>query len=114
MGEKEQQKLMIPAQTSDRADYIQGIGKKEVSIIVISLLIGVVLVLFGLFTGGNLLAWTFAAFFEIAVTIIVVRRDAINESVVDKIRIIKIYQKSQKKYQYKQYDIYNLDAEQEG
>lgn len=108
MAEYEQQKLMIPAQTSDRDDYIQGIGKKEVMIIAIALIAAIILIMYGVLIGGNLPVWAFAAFFLLAVTVIVVRRDSINESVIDKIQLVIAYQKSQKKYQYQQYDFYNL------
>lgn len=108
MTVKEQQKLMIPAQTSDKDDYIQGIGKKEVMMIGIALMVAIFLILYGVITNRNLPVWVFSAFFLVAVTVIVVRRDSINESVIDKVRLMVTYQKSQKCYQYQQYDFYEL------
>lgn len=102
--EKESDKLTIPAQTSDRKDYIQGIGAKEVTIIVIALFAGIIFTGIALFSGGNVVGTLFFVIFAVAVTILLVRRDTINESVIDKIRIAIAYGKSQKKFYYKYYD----------
>lgn len=52
--------------------------------------------------------WMFAAVFVVAFTVISVRRDRINESLIDKIRFMVQYQKSQKIYFYHKYDVFQL------
>ena len=51
----------------------------------------------------------FVTVFGVALTVIVVRRDNINESMIDKIRFMIQYQKSQKIYLYKKYDFLQLE-----
>lgn len=97
-------KLMIPAQTSDRPDYIQGIGKKEACVIAGAVLAAILLIVLALAAGGSVPICTFAAFFMIAATVIIIRRDKINESVIDKVRIMIAYRKMQKRYLYEHYD----------
>lgn len=103
MEEKERE-LKIPTQTSDRNDYIQGVGAKELTEILISLIIAVVLTCVFYFVFGNLLIALFVGFFALASTIIAVKRDAINESMIDKLRLIMHYAKMQKKYEYEYRD----------
>lgn len=100
--------LKIPENTSDRNDYVQGIGKKELVIILSSFGIAIAMLIFALTTGGNMALWMFAAVFVVAFTVISVRRDRINESLIDKIRFMVQYQKSQKIYFYHKYDVFQL------
>lgn len=106
--------LKVPENTSDRNDYVQGIGKKELVIILSSFGIAVTMLIFALTTGGNMALWMFAAVFVVAFTVISVRRDRINESLIDKIRFMVQYQKSQKIYFYRKYDVFQLEEPGKG
>lgn len=107
-SENEKKKLMIPSPTSDRDDYIQGIGKKEVGIIVAAIIIGIFVIAIGAIS-GNVVVFTFIAFFSIAVVIMVVRRDAINETIIDKVKNLIRYGKSQKIYMYEYHEVWKAD-----
>lgn len=103
-----QKKLSIPANASDRNDFIQGIGKKEASIIGIAILVAVVMISIAFLTGTNTMLWLFIAIFEVVVVVLAIKRDITNESLVDKIKFIIRYQKSQKKYEYKKADFLRI------
>lgn len=104
----ENNKLMIPAQTSDRKDYVSGIGKKEVAVIGGSLVLSIMMVLISFALGLSVAVAMFIAFFIVASTICVIRRDAINESLIDKIGLIICYRKEQKQFLYVHYAFYEL------
>ncbi len=105
---EENNKLMIPAQTSDRKDYVSGIGKKEVAVIIGSLVVSIAIVLITFMAGASVAVAMFIAFFTVASTICVIRRDAINESLIDKIGLIIRYSKAQKQFLYVHYAFYEL------
>lgn len=103
--------LHIPAQSSDRNDYIQGIGPKEVAIILAALLASAILAVFICVFTGNIPMGLFTGFFMIGSTIIAVKRDSINESMIDKVNIIIEYSKSQKRYEYRYDDVFETEKE---
>lgn len=106
--EKEDRKkpLEIPTNASDRNDYIQGIGKKEVLIIGIALVIGIMIAIFGYLTTENPMISMGTAIFILVMGIALVIRDQNNESFVDKMRFMLRYYKMQKQYFYSQYPLY--------
>lgn len=104
--DKNEYELKIPENTSDRDDYIQGIGLKEVIIIVIALIIDIVLVACVYLSSGNIIAGLCTAAFLLGIVIITVKRDLINENLIDKIRILCAYIRLQKVLQYRQYDLW--------
>ncbi len=106
-------RLKIPENTSDRNDYIQGIGKKELAAVVCVLGISLGILLPALLSGANAVLWTFAAVFMTASSVIIVKRDKTNESLVDKIKFMARYQKSQKRYLYEQKDFLMLQTGKE-
>ena len=112
MNKVENVTLKVPENTSDRNDYVQGIGKKELAAIVCSLGIAIAVLIFALIAGANMVIWMFVVVFGIAFTVVAVRRDNTNESMIDKIRFMIQYQKSQKRYIYKKYNF--LQPEQPG
>lgn len=106
--EKEDRKkpLEIPTNASDRNDYIQGIGKKEVLIIGIALVIGIMIAIFGYLTTENPMISMGTAIFILVIVIAFVIRDQNNESFVDKMRFMLRYYKMQKQYFYSQSPLY--------
>lgn len=105
--------LKIPAPVSDRADVIQGIGNKEISIILATLAVLIIMVIVGSNITGNVPACMFTAMFVLALTVVTVKRDATNENLIDHARNVIHYLKMQKAYEYRHYDIYNAHAAEE-
>lgn len=103
--------LHIPEQSSDRNDYIQGIGPKEVAIILAALLVSTVVTIFVCVFTNNIPMGLFIGFFMIGSTIIAVKRDAINESMIDKVHLMNEYSKSQKRYEYRYEDVFETEKE---
>lgn len=105
--------LKIPAPVSDRDDFIQGIGTKEVSIIIAAFF--AVLILAFIISGitGNLIAAVCTAAFFLGLTVITVKRDSINENLIDQVRILYRYWKTQKVFVYKHYDFFSSEGSED-
>ena len=102
-GKKE---LYIPLNVVESQDVISGIAGKEIGYIGGALMAGVILaVLIFSFSGSMVLAVLIGGTI-VALTVMLVRRDKFNESMLDKFRFIKIYLKAQKKYEYQYHNIY--------
>ena len=101
--------LKIPENASDREDYIQGIGAKELYIIGVAFLLIVILVIILYVVTQSLPGAIFAGIFLIAFVIMLVKRDSINENMIDKLRILFRYLKMQKRYEYVQFDVFGGD-----
>ena len=103
MNKKE---LYIPVNVPERNDFFEGFGGRELVITAISLVIGAIgAVLIYLNFNSLLFAFLFLGT-VVAVTILLVKRDRIDESFVDKINFVNIYNKQQKRYEYQYYDFY--------
>lgn len=111
MTQNEKKKeLYIPLNVIESQDLISGIGRKEVSYIGAALLIGVILAVIIFSSSGNMVAAVMTAGILVSITVLMVRRDQFNESMVDKLRFIKIYMESQKRYEYRYFNIYGGDV----
>lgn len=106
MEGKERNGLKIPAPVSDREDYVQGIGKKELYIIMMILFLAILFVAASFLLTGNFILPLMISFFLMGVTVIAVKRDASNESLIDQIRFCLRYLKMQKLYEYEQFDFF--------
>lgn len=107
-------KLYIPVNVPDSDDYISGIASFELAIIGLSMVVA--LVVGGLiftYTGNSVQAVAGAACI-ISVTLLTVRRDVTNENLIKKINVVLLYTKSQRQYQYRYYNIYEIDDENNG
>lgn len=105
MNERKKE-LYIPLNVVESQDLISGIGGKEIGYIVGALVAGVVLaIMIFSFTGSMVLAVLIGGTL-VALTVMLVRRDKFNESMVDKFRFVKIYLQSQKRYEYRYHNIY--------
>lgn len=105
--------LIIPENVSDRDDYIRGIGKKEAALIAASFVLSMIVVMVLLSVTHDITSALFAALIIISFSIVVVMRDNTNESFIDKVRYLIRYQKMQKKYHYRYYDIFSAYKEDE-
>lgn len=109
--EGHKKELYIPLNVVESQDLINGIGGKEIGYIGGALAAGVVMaVLLFSFTGSMVMA-VLAGGGIVSLTVIMVRRDRFNESMVDKIRFVWIYTKVQKKYEYHYHNIYGGDID---
>lgn len=105
MNEKKKE-LYIPLNVIESQDLISGIGGKEVGYIGGALLAGVILAVMIFMLSGSMVLAVLVGGTLVAVTVMLVRRDRFNESMIDKFRFLKIYLKAQKKYEYQYYNIY--------
>lgn len=98
--------LYIPVNVVERNDIVSGFGKTELMITVISFLIAVCIGIWIIVSSEKIATAIFLGAMLIAVTIFLIRRDKFDESVIDKLFIIKKYYKSQKRYIYHYHNIY--------
>lgn len=104
--EREQKKpLDIPMNTSDRNDIVQGVGKKEALIIVITFFICMIIAAIGYLCALSPMISIGSAIFILAIVISIVVRDTNNESFIDKMKFMFRYFQTQKTYEYKYYKI---------
>ena len=102
----EQKELYFPVNVIDRNDFISGFGGKEMIITLIALATAVATIVICFLSTGNMFLSIFAGIVIIAVTIFLIRRDKYDESVIDKVRYIIRYARSQKKFVYDYYNIH--------
>lgn len=96
--------LKIPENASDRDDFIQGFGKSEAAAMLFSILGTIIAVCVFVNIGLSIQVGILMAFSMLAVTFTVIKRDRINENMIDKIRIMLRYYKSPKVYLYHHFD----------
>lgn len=106
--------LKIPENASDRDDFIQGFGKNEAAAMLFSILGTIIVVCVCVNIGLSIQVGILMAFSMLAVTFTVIKRDRINENMIDKIRIMFCYYKSSKIYLYHHFDDFMKEYENEG
>lgn len=102
----EQKELYFPANVIDRNDFISGFGGKELMATLIAFGTAIAAIVICFLSTGNMFLSVFVGIVIVAVTIILVRRDKFDESVIDKVRYIILYYRSQKRFVYDYYNIY--------
>lgn len=100
----EKNDLYIPTNVSDSNDIISGFGMKELAITGAGAGFALMLAIILYSSSKNIVTAVLLPFTVIAVIIVCVRRDKYSESVIDKLRFIWIYYRSQKRYKYQYYD----------
>lgn len=112
MTEKERE-LYIPTKILDADDFIQGFGKKELSITglmcVVAILVGVTAYQCGI---SEAMAFM-SACGVVMITVVTVRRDSCNENVFQKLRVISKNNRMQRRYLYQYRNIYE-DIQENG
>ena len=106
--EERKKELYIPTNIPEsRAnDFFPGFGAKEMSILGINFVIGVIVaVMIYVFTKLILAAAITMAGIG-ALTILIVRRDRYDECLIDQLMILRKFSKAQKVYEYDYYNIY--------
>ena len=103
--ENKKLELKIPEKVSDHQYVIQGIGKHEMTILVIQLL----LLICAIF--GNITIGLFIGAAIVIITFFLLIRDNANENLIDKVRIMMNYSKMQKKYYYEYFNVYDPKKE---
>lgn len=98
--------LKIPAQVSDRDDFIQGIGAKEIMVIIVTFIVLIFFVITGYAISKNLVMCFMIAAFLLGLSIISTKRNNYNENLIDQIKILRKYLKMQKVYEYKHTDLF--------
>lgn len=104
--EEKKEKLYIPLNVPDTADFMAGIGSKELSIIGCSLVVSVIVAIFVYSLGSDIVVALMCGAMLLACVIVAIRRDQYQECLIDKIKIVIAYTKAQKQYVYEYYNIY--------
>ena len=102
--------LKIPEKVSDHQYVIQGIGKQEMTILIIQFLgaIGLIIVCA---IAGNITVGLCIGAVIVIITFFLLIRDNANENLIDKVRIMMNYSKMQKKYFYEYFNVYDPKKE---
>lgn len=102
--------LKIPEKVSDHQYVIQGIGKQEMTILIIQFLgaIGLIIVCA---IAGNITVGLCIGAVIVIITFFLLIRDNANENLIDKVRIMMNYSKMQKKYYYEYFNVYDPKKE---
>lgn len=104
--EKRKKELYIPINSPDTEDFISGIGKVELTIIMIVTFLSIAVgVIYSIITTNTLGAVALVVTITMS-TIVIVRRDQYNENLIRKFEIVIEFIKSQKKFNYKYVNIY--------
>ena len=108
--ENKKLELKIPEKVSDHQYVIQGIGKHEMTILVIQFLAAIGLLLIcAIF--GNITIGLFIGAAIVIITFFLLIRDNANENLIDKVRIMMNYSKMHKKYYYEYLNVYDPKKE---
>lgn len=106
MEKKEDEKLTIP-ENCPPVDYlIIGITKIDAAYIGLAMTVGLVAGLLVASSSGNNLIGIAVFFLIVVLTIAVLFRNAQTENLIDKIRVLIEYQRSQKKYTYEYVNVW--------
>lgn len=98
--------LYIPVNVPEREDFISGFGAKELTITGVSLFFGVIVAVIVFFRTESAFYAVGAAGIIVAITIVLVRRDLYDESIIDKLRFVRIYHRAQKQFIYEYFNFY--------
>lgn len=102
----EQKELYFPVNVIDRDDFITGFGAKEMAIAGIAFGVAVTAAISLYLSTGNMFMALFSGLVILIVTIVMIRRDKYDESLIDKFGYLILYYQSQKRYLYCYYNIY--------
>ena len=107
---EENKPLYMPVRVQDSEDFISGIGRFEIIMIVLSTIVSIILgILIGILT--NILIGTIVGILIIFLTVITVKRDIANENFIVRLLIIKKYINSKRRFLYGYYSIFNEQFE---
>ena len=93
-------------------DYFAGFGIKELTYSLVSFLIWGVIAVVIYVTTGQIIQSILLASRMFDITILIVKRDKYDESMIDQLKIIRKYRKAQKQYEYEYFNIYEGVDEQ--
>lgn len=102
----EQKELYFPVNVIDRDDFIAGFGAKEIAMAGIAFGVAIAAAISIYLSVENVPLALFSGFVILIVTIVMIRRDKYDESLIDKFRYLIRYCQSQKRYHYCYYNIY--------
>lgn len=108
--ENKKLELKIPEKVSDHQYVIQGIGKQEMTILLIQFLAAIGLIIVCAIA-GNITIGLFVGAVVVVITFFILIRDTANENLIDKVRIMINYSNMQKKYYYEYFNVYDSKNE---
>lgn len=104
--------LYISSNVLERKDIVEGFGGTEIGIIGAAL--GIISIFFFviLISTGNVIFPFLMSVFLLTATIMIIRKDQFNENIIDKIRFVVLFSKTQKRYQFHYTDCLYGEMEQ--
>lgn len=108
MEQENKEELYIPVNIpeSRATDFFAGYGSKELFITIITFFIAIILAVVIYQSTKQLFFSAILGIGLVGITVLIIKRDQYDESLIDKLKIIQKYNKTQKKYEYKYYNIY--------
>ena len=106
--EQDEKELHIPVNIpeSRATDYFAGYGSKELGTTVVTFIIAIILAVILYQSTNQLLFSGVLGIGLVGITVLIIKRDQYDESMIDKIKIIQKFNKEQKEYPYEYYNIY--------
>lgn len=98
--------LYFPLNCPDAKYIINGFGIREITIIIVSFFLIAIAAIIYYLSVKNMIATVFGAGVIIVFIIMLIRKNQQQESMIDQLCLIARYHRSQKRYEYKYYNIY--------
>lgn len=113
--EEHKKELYIPVNIpeSRAKDYFAGYGAKEFVITLCSFIIAMIIAIILYTTTEQILFAGIIGIGIVGLTVIIVKRDKFDESMIDQMKIIRKFSKAQKQYEYEYYNIYEKNGMEE-
>lgn len=111
MEEKNEKPLIVPENCPPVEYLITGFTKTEASYVFLSGTVGAILGITIWVKGGNSIIGVSVFFTMVAIAVLIFGRNEQTENLIDKIRVLKTYRKSQKQYEYKYVNIWETEGE---
>lgn len=98
--------LYIPLHVNNESEYLTGFGKRELKFVLTAVVIGIFLGFLWFGVNAQILSIVFppAAFGGVVFALVI--KDRTNESVIDKLKFMRNFGKTQKSYEYIYFNIY--------
>ena len=110
--EKEKKGLYIPVYVPDRQEVVSGYRTQDLMVIGIVSAIAVIVLLIAVMAGSTaIIGYLAVGVVAVGATVIIVRQDRAGENLIDQIKVVWKYRKSQKRYIYHFKDEYMSEEE---
>lgn len=112
--EREKLYIGINIPESRAKDYFSGYGAKELMVTICSFIAAVILAILLYMNTKQILFSLLIGVGVIGLSVLIVKRNQFDESLIDQVQIIRKFKKAQKQYEYEYYDIYTNEGMNDG